>query len=419
MTVPIRCLVIDPESSGLDLVRALRERGVDVRTYRQERPLVVTGEHTAERPEVALIRAGELHRPDHVLAGSESSVSAAEWLADHLGVPGSPLSSAFARRNKDGMMQRVRRAGLAHVRSIEVGSVDELRGRHSDVRFPAFVKPAASAGSDRCRAVASWTELEGAVAAVLTSDPLMGVGNEAAVVQDFIDGPQYFVNAVTVAGEHLVTDVFDYRLRVVDGAPQLYAGRSYDLRDPEVAEIVDYVLRCLDALDVQEGASHTEIRVGDRGPVLIELNARLMGPMQPSEVYVAAQGFSQAMVWAAAVTGGMDDARRLVEDREHQARIGWFLLTPSRPGVLRHVDHGLIESVPAFAGSHGVPCPGTPVDTENRVTTADLGIVYLVHHDPHRIDAGLEVLTRHEADDALVKIDPCASGTSRDNLQGC
>lgn len=419
MTSSVRCLVVDPESSGLDLVAALRARGVDVHTYDQVHPFVLDAADSTSRPEDGLIRVGEACRPTHVLAGSESSVSAAEWLAHHLGLPGSPLSSAFSRRNKDGMMQRVRRAGLAHVRSMAVSSVDEVRQRAAEVRFPAFVKPAASAGSDRCRAVASWSELERAVEAVLTSDPIMGVGNEAAVVQDFIDGPQFFVNAVTVAGEHVVTDVFDYRLRVVEGAPQLYAGRSHRLRAPEVTEIVGYVLRCLDALEVKEGASHTEVRLSGRGPVLIELNARLMGPMQPSDVYVTAQGFSQAMVWAAAVTDGVDAARRLVGERVHHDCIGWFLLSASCSGVLRGVDRGLIEALPTFAGLHGVPRLGELIVTENRVTTADLGMVYLVDRDARRVEADLEALTQYEADGALLEIEPCAPGTSRDNLQGC
>ena len=419
MSVPLRCLVIDPESSGLDLVAALRERGADVRTYEQRRPFVLTGASDESRPEDALIRFGERCRPDHVLAGSESSVSAAEWLADHLDVPGSPLRSAFPRRNKDAMMQRVRRVGLAHVSSLAVASLDELRQRRAEVAFPAFVKPAASAGSDRCRAVEHWGELEQAVQAVLTSEPIMGIGNETAVVQDFIDGPQFFVNAVTVAGRHLVTDVFGYRLRVVDGAPQLFAGRSDAVDAPEVRATVEYVLRCLDALEVREGASHTEVRVGRSGPVLIELNARLMGPMQPAAVFLAAQGYSQATVWAVALTAGPEEAHRLLRGGDVTCCIGWYLLTAPRSGLLRSIDRALLGSVPCFAGAYGLPSVGTRIITDNRVTTADLGIVYLTHPNARAVEAGLEVLARHEAAGVIVDIDPCAPGADGHILQGC
>lgn len=404
MTVPLRCLVIDPESAGLDLVRALRERGAEVFVRDQRTPLLLEKEGSTSTPDVDLVEFAEQVRPDHVLAGSESSVSAAEWISDHLGTPASPLRSAHARRDKNGMVQAVRAAGLACMHSLAVESVDGLRLRRSEVSFPAFVKPAASAGSDRCRAVDSWEELESAVLDVLQCEPIMGIGNESVVVQDFVDGPQFFVNAVTVAGQHIVTDVFDYRLRVVDGSPHLFAGRSYALDDPFVEPLVEYVTACLDALDVREGASHTEIRVSSTGPVLIEVNARLMGPMQPAEVFVPAQGYSQATLWATALVEGAGAARDLVEAPRPRACVGWYLLSAVRSGVVDAVDASRIEGLPSFRAVHGLPEVGADVVVTNRTTTADLGIVHLVDASVQRVEDDLLALGRLEEDGRVIVV---------------
>merc|ERR1719201_1397937 len=47
--------------------------------------------------------------------------------------------------------------------------------------------------------------------------------------------------------------------------------------EPFLAEMVRYVFGVLDALGIRNGAIHSEVKIEERGPVLIEANCRLHG----------------------------------------------------------------------------------------------------------------------------------------------
>lgn len=47
--------------------------------------------------------------------------------------------------------------------------------------------------------------------------------------------------------------------------------------EPILAEMVEYIFGVLDALGIRNGAIHSEVKMEERGPVLIEANCRLHG----------------------------------------------------------------------------------------------------------------------------------------------
>lgn len=51
--------------------------------------------------------------------------------------------------------------------------------------------------------------------------------------------------------------------------------------DPTAQQIIDYTVAVLDALEIRNGAAHTEVMFTARGPVLVECGARLGGGQMP------------------------------------------------------------------------------------------------------------------------------------------
>jgi biotin carboxylase len=291
MTQPRRrILVLDPESSGGDLVRALGAEGVDCSTYWQKDPFVRADPFDTTLPESTLVALVDEGAFDAIVAGSEIAVSAAEVLADRLGTATNEPALTFHRRDKNGMLAALSAAGIQVPQNRTVHHVSEVKGLSGHFDLPVMVKPAGSAGSDSCLIADSWPEVREHVAFVLDRPSIMGLPIDSVAVQEYVDGAQFFVNTVSQGGEHLVTDVYSCRFEIVSGSPQLKCGRSFDLDDERVSDIVQYVLLALDALGVRNGAGHTEVRRGAGGPRLIEFNGRLMGPIQPVEFFVAAQG---------------------------------------------------------------------------------------------------------------------------------
>merc|ERR1711896_119497 len=86
-----------------------------------------------------------------------------------------------------------------------------------------------------------------------------------------------------------------------------------ELLEPVGAEqdaLVDYVFNVLDAVGLQHGPCHTEVMFTKRGPILVEVNARMHG-LQGPRLIEACTGTSKATYAADVMVGGGDLFKRL------------------------------------------------------------------------------------------------------------
>ena len=98
------------------------------------------------------------------------------------------------------------------------------------------------------------------------------------MAQRLLVGQEYFVNAVSGAGAHLVTEVWRADKIPVPGGAAIYdVARLVAPATAEGRPIVAFVEAVLEALGVRWGASHTELFVTAEGPVLVESASRLSG----------------------------------------------------------------------------------------------------------------------------------------------
>lgn len=96
------------------------------------------------------------------------------------------------------------------------------------------------------------------------------------LMEEYVSGPEYSVEGFSFGGRHTVIAVTE---KLVD--PERFAELGHTLparidQDLERA-IVGAVRRFLDAIGLDDGPSHTEVRVGARGPVVIESHNRVGG----------------------------------------------------------------------------------------------------------------------------------------------
>lgn len=306
----VRVVLVDPMSSGMDLAQAFRERGVE--------PFHVYQRHMTGHCELDPAPGGKLLHESvsetctvlkdlgaqAVLAGSETGVPLADELAAGLGLPHNTPRLAPARASKLEEVRALWAAGVPCARTEEVvdpAGLDAVLARFD--RYPLVVKPVASAGSDGLAICAGPDEVRAAVEGLLGHRNAVGSINDSVLVQEHLAGPQFIVNTVSVGGRHVLWNVELHHFEEVGGKP--IARHTISRRELDVADrgVVDYCLRCLDALGLENGAGHTEIRLTDRGPRLIEVNFRLMGPCLPADIWVPALGSSHATLFAESVLG--------------------------------------------------------------------------------------------------------------------
>jgi len=214
-----------------------------------------------------------------VVAGSEYGVAMADELSARLGLPGNPPESSLIRLEKSAMQDALRRAGIRHIRSRIVSSVEEAEAFWQELGVPkVVVKPLASAGTMGVHFVTTRQELSQHMDSLLSSRDLFGRPICEVLLQEYIDGTEYIVNTVSCGGVHRVTDIWVYNKIAIGSEGNAYDyARLVTRLEPGQRALVEYAYQTLDALGYQYGPSHGEYMVDENGPVLIEAGARPMG----------------------------------------------------------------------------------------------------------------------------------------------
>lgn len=240
--------------------------------------------------------AVDMLKPYHfaaVIPGTETGVIAAERLAYRFGLPVNSPNLLFARRDKYLMQKALEDAGIAFINSLLTSHVEEAVAWFKQNHYPRIIiKPARSAGTDGVRSCTSEEEIRDYFAhSYLNKYDGAGNFNDALVLQEYIEGDEMIVNCVSRHGKHVFTDVLLYNKLLTDsGVPVYEASRLIHKPDARMEEAIAYTFKVLDALGIMYGSSHSEVKLTEKGPVLVETGARVMGSTPP--IYYEALGQS-------------------------------------------------------------------------------------------------------------------------------
>jgi biotin carboxylase len=402
----VKVVLVEPFSAGISLVEAFRERGIE--PFHVYTPLLAADYERDPAPGGKLLHdtlattCAELkeYGAEAVVAASETGVGLADELAVALGLPHNLPARAAARTSKLAEARALAAAGVPHARTAEVRAPDQVAGvlRGFD-GFPVVAKPVASAGSDGIAICADAEAVRQAVTSLLGSRSAVGSINESVLLQEYLRGPQYALNTVTAAGRHVVSDVFVSRFDEVGGKPiSRHKISRRELSEADQA-VVDYGFRCLDAVGLVNGAGHTEIRLIGRGPVLVEVNFRLMGPILPADVYVPVFGHSHATLFADAVLGRPAFTGRVGSGYTVPNKHLAFILLRAHAGGLVLGMPGLdqIRRLDTFRGFAKLPALGTEIRNP-LMTTGSGGVAYFAGADEDAVLADLDRV--HDLEDA-------------------
>jgi biotin carboxylase len=411
-------VLVDPVSTGPVLSTAFVERG--------EHPLHLYGTHlhdayardphankwlmsdplwAAQRLSAVPVRA--------VIAASEWGVTAANYLAHALGLPHHLDSRACARRDKAAMNHALQEAGLPAARTVYVRDCGDIASALAGFDFPVIVKPVDSAGADGCLICAEPAEVHAAVRGGLGQRNLMGAINPAMLIQDYLDGPQFIVNTVSLGGRHLLSDLHAVRIDQIRQRPVLRHSLLITNLDEHADALVAFTRNCLDAVGVREGAAHTEVRMTRNGPRLIEVNARIMGASLQPALYRGALGYNQADLVAERFTDPDAFANRFTDPYAPAAAMAMAFLNVAVGGtVLASPGVDRVRALPGFHSTEKMPEIGATIG-EPWLCTGQAGMAYFLHQDPEVLASSLRKLHRLEDDGELHNIRPYAEAGDR------
>ncbi len=186
---------------------------------------------------------------------------------------------SYLRYKKYEMNEALKQAGLNAISQMRF-PISETLHDIAPLTFPVVVKPSfQSGGSVGVKICQDMDETQAHLLALRqTNDPFGKKIESEIIIQDKIEGVEYFSDSVTWKDQHYITAIFKYMKTEIAGLP-IY--RYIDFLNPENQLwplCYDYIVETLDTLQVHHGFAHTEFIVTDQEqPFLIEINPRLSG----------------------------------------------------------------------------------------------------------------------------------------------
>jgi biotin carboxylase len=304
----------------------------------------------------AAVRIARDRKVTGVVTYDEALVIAAAHVAEALGVPGLTVSGARNCRDKHRSRTALRAAGLPQPGFALARTLGEATRAAAGFGYPVVVKPRGLAASIGVARVTGPEDLARAFAVV---ERARRAGppdfEDGALIEELVEGPEISIDGVISAGSYQPFCLARKRL----GPPPCFeeTGHLVDAADPLAADpaLRSVLARAHEALGVPDGVTHTEVRMAARGPVIIEVNARLGGDLIPY-LGLLATGTDPGQVAADAAAGMRPDVR----PRQRRCAGVRFLYPPEDCRVLGISVPGT-GAIPGLVSARAMVPPGATV----------------------------------------------------------
>lgn len=212
-------------------------------------------------------------RPEGVCTiGTDLGNVVAQYVAREMGLPCNSQESVLWSSNKYEMRKRFRECKIPVPLFFKISQGEDVR-LAKEIRFPVIVKPTDRSGSRGINKIYDWDALEAAVLAAQNQS-----FEKCAIVEEYIEGEEYSCEGISYKGKHSFLAVTK---KYTTGSPHFieYAHVEPSGLPQSIQQKVFQTLeKALTALQIENGASHSEFKVDEKGEIhLIEIGARMGG----------------------------------------------------------------------------------------------------------------------------------------------
>ncbi|MBX3057591.1 MAG: ATP-grasp domain-containing protein [Anaerolineae bacterium] len=323
-----------------------------------------------------------------ILPVDDSGVLIAARANQSLGLPHNQPAAAAAARDKLVMRQLLRDGGVPTppFRGFELDDTVEMVTAvvQSTIGFPCVVKPRTLNGSRGVIRANDEAELATAVRRVQRL--LQSIGAAGFLVEGYLPGVEVALEAVLDHGRLHPLALFD--------KPDLLEGPFFEetiyvtpSRLPMAAQtaVVEMAAQGAQAIGLQTGAVHAELRLNEKGAWIVEVNGRSIGGLC-SQTLRFDMGMSlEELLLRQAVGLGVSGLQR-----QPQAS-GVMMIPIPRPGILRRVEG--LEAAHAVPGIDDITIT---VPEHHRLVLLPegesyLGFIFATGQTPDRVEEALRL----------------------------
>lgn len=216
---------------------------------------------------------------------SDVAVITVNYIADKIGLTANPIEYTDITTNKYQMRKALSSANVPcpRFKIISKGSNIDVSG----MTFPMIVKPTDRSGSRGVTKIMRDTEL-----AIAVKRAAIASFKDEVIVEEFVEGREISVETISYKGHHYILQITD---KVTTEAPyfvEIEHHQPSNLPEDIKISVKQIVLNALNALHIQNGASHSELKITDNGDIkIIEIGARMGGDFIGSDLVELSTGY--------------------------------------------------------------------------------------------------------------------------------
>jgi biotin carboxylase len=183
-----------------------------------------------------------------------------------LGLPGTPPAVVERTRNKQLMREALAARGFSVIQWAAVTTKEDALTFAARNDYPFVLKPLDGVGSVGVRRIRSAADLE------RTFD-----GKTTWLAEEYLDGNEYSVESFSFGGRHIILAINE-ETNTADPNGNEFLEVTHKIPAPigrqQDSEIRAFIRGFLDAIGIQDGPAHTELKYTSRGPRIIETHTR-------------------------------------------------------------------------------------------------------------------------------------------------
>lgn len=206
-------------------------------------------------------------------AGTDFSASVS-FVAENLGLKSHSFEAALNASDKIRMRGAFAANGVPSpaFRELTTENSRSMLAEDAPSFFPLVIKPVDNMGGRGCRMVNSADELQEAV-----TDALKYSRSGRAVFEDYMDGPEFSIDALVFNGEVTITGFADRHIFFPPYFIEMGHTMSTDISQKDWNALASCFQAGIKALGLTHGVAKADIKLTSRGPMIGEIAARLSG----------------------------------------------------------------------------------------------------------------------------------------------
>ncbi|MFC1963394.1 ATP-grasp domain-containing protein [Chloroflexota bacterium] len=222
------------------------------------------------RDEVANLKVATEFTIDGVISiVSELSVRTTAYVAEQLGLPGLRYEAAITATDKAIMRRIFSEADLSSPVFFKVNSREEAIEAISKLGLPVIMKPTDNSGSRGVTKIENLAELDLSWA-LAKKNSFSG----DVIVEQFLEGTEMTIEGLSYNGEHQILALSSKKRIPFPACVSIDLTYPPPFSEQSLARVRELIISALNAMGVNMGATHSEVMMTKRGPILIEVAVR-------------------------------------------------------------------------------------------------------------------------------------------------